>query len=413
MEKINTVIVGGGQAGIATSKHLNDVGIENIVLEKSRIAEAWRTSRWDNLVANGPAWHDRFPDKEFEDTGEDAFATKDACARYFEDYARENELPVRTGVEVIRVTENQSESGYVLDTSVGVIEASNVVAATGSFQVPVIPPVLPEIAGITQMHSQYYSNPDQIENGAVLVVGAGSSGTQIADELMCAGRDVYLSVGPHDRPPRRYRGKDFVYWLGVLGKWEMKTPPAGREHVTIAVSGAHGGHTVDFRKLAGRGMKLVGMTKEYANGKLLFEADLAKNIAEGDENYLSLLAEADAYVEQEKLDFPEEEQAKIVAQDPECLTDPTLEIDLAVANIQTIIWATGYRQNFDWLKIDCFDKRGIPIHKDGISKVPGIYFVGLPWLSMRGSSFIWGAYVDAKRIAGEIAEREASKANAS
>jgi putative flavoprotein involved in K+ transport len=297
------------------------------------------------------------------------------------------------------------DGGYIVETSDGVIHAENVVAATGPFQDPVIPPVVPADAPVIQMHSQTYRNPNQLAEGAVLVVGAGSSGSQIADELLRAGRKVFLSVGPHDRPPRSYRGKDFVYWLGVLGKWEMKTPPAGREHVTIAVSGAYGGRTVDFRKFADRGMNLVGMTKAYKDGKISFEPDLAQNVNEGDENYLSLLAEADAWVEREGADYPPEEEVKIIGPDPDCLTNPTLEVDLAAEGIKTIIWATGYRQDFGWLQVDSFDAKGAPLHDQGVSKVEGVYFLGLPWLSMRGSSFIWGVYVDAERIAGEIAGR--------
>ena len=404
--KVNTVIVGGGQAGVAASGHLARAGVDHVVLEKSRIAEAWRTARWDSLVANGPAWHDRFPDKTFDDCGGDDFATKDGCARYFEDYVAEHELPVRTGVTVTRVAPGPA-GGYLVDSSAGVFHADNVIAATGPFQDPVIPPVVPADAPVAQMHSQTYRNPDQLADGAVLVVGAGSSGSQIADELLRAGRKVFLSVGPHDRPPRRYRGKDFVFWLGVLGKWEMKTPPAGREHVTIAVSGAYGGKTVDFRKFAERGMNLVGMTKAYADGRISFEKDLAQNVNEGDENYLSLLAEADEWVEREGAGYPAEEDAKIIGPDPDCMTSPTLEIDLAGEGITTIIWATGYRQDFSWLEVDSFDAKGAPRHHQGVSAVEGIYFLGLPWLSMRGSSFIWGVYVDAERIAGHIARRSA------
>ena len=405
-EKVNTVIVGGGQAGVAASGHLSRAGVSHVVLEKSRIAEAWRTARWDSLVANGPAWHDRFPDKIFDDCGGDDFATKDGCARYFEDYVREHNLPVRTGVTVTRVA-HDPKGGYLVETSEGAFLADNVIAATGPFQDPVIPPVVAADAPVAQLHSQAYRNPDQLADGAVLVVGAGSSGSQIADELLRAGRRVFLSVGPHDRPPRRYRGKDFVYWLGVLGKWEMKTPPAGREHVTIAVSGAYGGRTVDFRQFAARGMNLVGMTKAYANGRIRFEDDPAQNVREGDENYLSLLAEADAWVAREGADYPLEEEAKIIGPDPACMTNPTLEIDLAAEGVTTIIWATGYRQDFSWLEVDSFDAKGAPLHREGVSAVEGVYFLGLPWLSMRGSSFIWGVYVDAERIAGHIATRSA------
>jgi len=406
VKDIDTLIVGAGQAGIAISAHLSWAGIENIVLEKNRIAEAWRTSRWDSLVANGPAWHDRFPDKEFDDTHGDAFATKESVTRYFEDYATEHSLPIKTGVEVHKVTASEDGSGYVVETSDGTYRARNIVAATGPFQIPVMPPVVPQAAPVTQIHSQTYRNPEQLEAGAVLVVGAGSSGTQIAEELLRSGRDVYLSVGPHDRPPRGYRGHDFCYWLGVLGKWEMKTPPVGREHVTIAVSGANGGHTVDFRLLAERGMKLIGMTKDYNDGIVSFHSDLVANIANGDESYLSLLAEADAYAAENALDVPEEPEAKVIDRDPDCVSNPILEVNLAEANITTIIWATGYRQDFSWLDVDTFNENGNPSHHRGVSKVPGIYFLGLPWLSMRGSSFIWGVYQDAKYLAEHIALRD-------
>lgn len=408
VEKINTLIVGSGQAGLAMSEHLSNKSVEHLILEKERIAERWRTARWDSLVANGPAWHDRFPSKEFENISPDGFPTKNGVVEYFEQFAEQIKAPVRCGIEVTRASPIKGQSGYHVTTTDGEFEVQNIVAATGPFQVPVIPPVVPETDGLTQIHSFYYRNPESLPEGAVLVVGAGSSGSQIADELLRSGREVYLSVGPHDRPPRRYRGKDFVWWLGELGKWQMKTPPAGREHVTIAVSGAHGGHTVDFRELASRGMKLVGMTQTCENGVMTFASDLADNIREGDANLLSLLEEADAYIEAKGLDFPPEPEAKIIRPEPDCMTNPILELDLAKANIKTILWATGFVQDFSWLEVDTFDGKGKPLHENGASPVPGIYFLGLPWLSMRGSSFIWGVWQDAKNLASQIAERNRS-----
>ena len=404
-EIVNTLVVGGGQAGLAMSEHLRDNGVEHLVLERDRIAERWRTNRWDSLVANGPAWHDRFPTKEFGDIDGAGFPTKDSVTAYFEEFADQIEAPIRCGVEVLSAEQDQSGSGFIVETTQGTVQAANIVAATGPFQHPVIPPVVPKDVDVLQMHSTAYRNPEQIPKGAVMVVGAGSSGSQIADELLRSGRKVFLSVGPHDRPPRSYRGKDFCWWLGVLGKWEMKTPPAGREHVTIAVSGAYGGHTVDFRELAERGMNLCGMTQAYKDGTLTFASDLAKNIKEGDENHLSLLAEADAYVTAQNLDLPLEEEAKIIRPEPDCMTNPTLSIDLVAQGISTIIWATGFKQDFNWLKVDAFHKDGRPDHADGVSKHDGIYFLGLPWLSMRGSSFIWGVWVDAKNLGHHIANR--------
>lgn len=406
IDKVHTLVVGAGQAGLAMSEHLANHGIDHLVLERDRIAERWRTARWNSLVANGPAWHDRFPTREFSKTGPDGFPGKDEIVEYFEAFADQIKAPVRCGVEVLAVEKNTSETGFTVETPEGQINAENVVAATGPFQVPVIPPIIPDTADITQIHSTAYKKPEQLDEGGVLIVGAGSSGSQIADELCRSGRKVYLSVGPHDRPPRRYRGKDFVWWLGVLGKWQMKTPPAGREHVTIAVSGANGGNTVDFRNFALHGINLLGMTRDYQNGTLSFAADLAENIKEGDANYLSLLREADAYLEANGIDLPPEEDARKIGPDPEAMTNPTLELNLAEAGITTIIWATGFVQDFKWLKVDTFDDDGKPFHDRGVSKEPGIYFLGLPWLSMRGSSFIWGVWEDAKYLANHIAKQE-------
>ena len=196
------------------------------------------------------------------------------------------------------------------------------VAATGPFQRPVIPAVIPADAPVTQIHSNAYKNPEQLPAGGVLVVGAGSSGTQIADELLRNGRQVYLSIGPHDRPPRSYRGRDFVWWLGVLGKWDLEPPESNTAHVTIAVSGAHGGETVDFRRLGNNGMTLLGMTQSYKDGTLTFADDLAENIAKGDQNYLSMLDEADAYIARNKLDLPLEPEARDLGSDPDSVTHP-------------------------------------------------------------------------------------------
>jgi putative flavoprotein involved in K+ transport len=263
IEKVEVLVVGAGQAGVAMSEHLGSCGISHLVLERHRIAERWRSERWDSLVANGPAWHDRFPGMEFSNIDPEAFAPKERVADYFVDYAEMIKAPIRCGVEVSEVRRNAGRPGFCVETSDGVIEANSVVAATGPFQRPVIPAVVPDDAGIAQLHSNAYRNPDQLVEGGVLVVGAGSSGAQIADELLRAGKQVYLSVGPHDLPPRRYRGRDFVWWLGVLGKWDVPALEPGTEHVTIAVSGAHGGHTVDFRQLAGQGMTLVGRTESF------------------------------------------------------------------------------------------------------------------------------------------------------
>ena len=401
-EKVETLIVGGGQAGLAMSEHLSNCGVPHLVLERHRIAERWRSERWDSLVANGPAWHDRFPGMEFSDIDPEAFAPKERVADYFVAYAEKIAAPIRCGVEVIEVQRNVGRPGFRVETSDGVIEANSVVAATGPFQRPVMPAVVPEDAGITQIHSNAYRNPDQLPEGAVLVVGAGSSGVQIADELLRADKRVYLSVGPHDRPPRSYRGRDFVWWLGVLGKWDAEALEPGMEHVTIAVSGADGGHTIDFRRLAAQGMTLVGRTESFNDGVMHFATDLAHNLVQGDANALSVLDEADAYVTRNGLDLPQEPEARNIEPDPPCVTDPILELNLAEAGITSIVWATGFAVDYSWLKVDAVDEEGKPKHQRGISAEPGIYFLGLPWQSRRASSFIWGVWHDAKFLADHI-----------
>lgn len=406
VEKVNTLVVGAGQAGIAASEHLSNNGISHLVLERDRIAERWRSARWDSLVANGPAWHDRFPNREFGCCGPDGFPGKEDVADYFVDYAKQINAPVKTGVEVTKATRIENGTAFRIETTDGTIEADNIIAATGPFQKPVFPPIIPETDDLLQIHSNAYFNPDQLPDGGVLVVGAGSSGAQIAEELMATGRKVYLSVGPHDRPPRAYRNRDFVWWLGVLGKWDLQTPGPGTEHVTIAVSGANGGRTVDFRRFAAGGMTLVGMTERVDNGVLHFAGDLQRNVAKGDANLMSLLDEADAYAAQNGLDLPLDPDAREMWPDPNCLTHPIRSLDLAKAGVRSVIWATGYVQEYDWLNAAVFDAHGKPKHTRGVTDERGIYFLGLPWQSRRGSSFIWGVWHDAKFVADHIATQQ-------
>ena len=389
-EAVEVLVVGGGQAGLAMSEHLSAGDVPHLILERRRIAERWRSERWDSLVANGPAWHDRFPTLEFADLGPDEFASRQQVVDYFVEYATKISAPIRCGVEVTSVRRNAGRAGFRVQTTDGTFDARFVVAATGPFQRPLIPPIVPGGAGLMQMHSSGYRNPGQLADGAVLVVGAGSSGVQIADELLRA------------RPPRSYRGRDFVWWLGVLGKWDMERPPLGADHVTIAVSGTRGGRTIDFRELDARGMALLGTTASCDEGIIHFAADLSANIAHGDATYLELLAEADAYVDATGLDLAPEPAAWELGPLPSGALDPVGELDLAGAGVTSIIWATGYTVDYGWLDVDALDAHGKPHHRRGVSSEPGIYFLGLPWLSRRGSSFIWGVWQDARYLADHI-----------
>jgi putative flavoprotein involved in K+ transport len=386
------------------SEQLGRRGMPHLILERHRIAERWRSERWDGLHANGPAWHDRLPGAVIAGVDPDGFASRDQMVGYFEEYAARIAAPVRCGVAVTAVR-RADDGGFLVETSAGMIEAANVVAATGPFQKPLIPDYVPDEAGILQIHSNAYRNPDQLPSGGVLVVGAGSSGAQIADELARAGRAVHLCVGRHQRPPRRYRGRDFCYWLGVLGLWDLPIPDPSTRHVTIAVSGAYGGHTMDFRRLVERGVRLLGRARGYSQGAMQFTADLAESLAEGDASYLALLDAADAYVAQEGLDLPLEPAARELGAWPDCVSAPILTLDLAQAGIASIVWSTGFALDFSWLKLGSYDERGKPHHVRGVSDEPGLYFLGLPWLSRRSSSFIFGATQDAAYLAEHIARR--------
>lgn len=396
-QKVDTLVIGGGQSGIAMSEHLSKHDIDHLVVEKNRIAEAWRSQRWDSLVTNGPRWNDRFPGLKME--GEpDGFIHHDDLADYFESYADKIDAPIQTNVEVTQVSEIEGEARYHVKTSKGDVTAKSIVVATGPFQNPVIPAVIPENKEVKQIHSQHYKNPEQLAEGAVLVIGSGASGVQIAKELNEHGRSVYLSIGPHTRPPRRYRGKDIIWWMGVLGIWN-DTEPTEEVAKGFAVSGTG---TVDFREFARDGITLVGMTDKFVDGELYFSDDLQQTVIEGEQDYLNLLDAADKFIVENGLDFPEDPDARALLPMPDCVTHPLTKLNLKEAGITTVIWATGFKNDYSWLNLNIFDEKGKPKHSQGVTDARGVYFLGLPFLTCRGSSFIWGVWHDASHIAHKI-----------
>lgn len=402
MEKVNTVVVGGGQAGISMSEHLTNLGISHVVLEKGRVAESWRTARWDSLRANGPAWHDRLPSRKIETVPQDVFTPKDKLVEYLVDYAEQNKAPIRTGVTVLSAKKLHKKQGYHVITTDGEYEAINVVAATGAFQTPVYPKMVPQGAPVMQIHSVNYRNPEQLPEGAVLVVGAGASGGQIAEELVASGRTVYHSIGRHIRPPRFYRDREGAYWTGVLGRWDTVNRDTKR-NIALAISGVHTKMPIDYRLLASKGAVLVGRTASYANGKLFFDNDLADNIEFGNKSYLDTLDVIDAYIENNGLDLPEYPEARKLLPETEYEKNPILELDLSEAGITSIIWASGFKRDYGWLQVDTFEEDGTPSHDLGVGKQPGIYFLGLPFQTRRRSSFLFGVWYDAKYVGDYIA----------
>jgi putative flavoprotein involved in K+ transport len=405
-EYVETLIVGGGQAGLALSHILSQRGCKHVVLERGRIAERWRTERWHGLRFQFPNWSVRLPDFPYLQADPDAFATSAEIVDYLVSYANFIDAPVRCGVTVTALR-REGASRFVAETSDGPIEAGNVVIATGPYQRPIVPALLQDDASLFQVHASRYREPDQLPSGSVLVVGSGASGAQIAEELMRAGRRVYLSVSRHRRLPRRYRGRDLTWWLTALGLDQTPVENRGPDKTLPLITGAYGGHTIDFRHFAAQGATLLGRVVAARDGTLDLASDLADSLAFGDAAYAAFLDMADSHVTWHGLGMPEEPAARAVEPDPPCLVEPLRRLDLRSAGIGAVIWATGYSCDFGWIDLPVLDARGEPVHRGGMTDVPGLYFLGLQWLSKMNSSFLAGVADDAARLADHIAMRRA------
>ncbi|WFU17983.1 NAD(P)-binding domain-containing protein [Bradyrhizobium sp. CB3481] len=402
-EKIETLVIGGGQAGLTMSHQLKQRSLPHLVLERHRIAERWRSERWDGLKFQFPNWSVRLPDFPFPHDDPDAFSDTGTIIRYIEAYAELVAPPIRCGVAVTRLAQ-RGGGGFIAETTDGTISAENVVVATGPYQRKVIPDVLGDHP-IFQVHASDYKNPAQLPPGAVLVAGAGASGAQIAEELQHAGRRVYLSIARHRRLPRRYRGRDLIWWLADMRLDQMTPEERGSARLGPVISGAYGGRTIDFRNFAAEGMVLVGRIEAAQDGVIEIAPGLAESLVDGDLVYSTFLDTVDAYVKRRGLDLPEDPDARTTVADPPCVTTPLTRLDLAAEGITSVIWATGYGVDFGWIDVPVLDERGEAVHHNGISEVPGLYFLGLQWLSKMNSSFLSGVGDDAAVLADHIRTR--------
>lgn len=403
VEQIETLVIGGGQAGLVMSHRLKQRGLSHLVLERQRIAERWRSERWDGLKFQFPNWSVRLPEFPFPHSDPDAFAGTDEIIKFIDAYADFVSPPIRCGVEVTRLSQRDG-AGFLAETADGTIAADNVVVATGPYQRSVIPDLLREHP-VFQVHASNYQNPERLPPGAVLVVGAGASGAQIAEELQRAGRKVYLSVGTHRRLPRRYRGRDLIWWLAEMRIDQTPTTQRGPSALGPVISGAYGGRTIDLRRFAADGMILLGHLNSSHDGVIEIAPGLAENLANGDLAYTTFLAVVDEYVKARGLDLPEDPDARATLADPPCVTAPLTRIDLAAEGIAAVVWATGYGVDFGWIDVPVLDARGEAVHRNGITDVPGLYFLGLQWLSKMNSSFLSGAGDDADVLADHILAR--------
>lgn len=404
-EHIETVIVGAGQAGLSVSEHLTSFKCPHVLLEQNVIGDSWRNGRWDAMLSNGPAWHDRLPSLEFPNVAPDQYATAAQVADYLELYAKKVAAPVRTGVKVLRAQRNVRKKGFRIETSDGVLLADNLVAASGTMRTAKRSNLIPETEGLLQIHSSEYRNPGQLNPGGVLVVGSGASGTQIAIELMASGRSVYLSLGHNTRPPRRYRTISSAWWSSVLGQWDGPAD-SNERNATVAQSGSPMSHTIDYRALNQKGLRLVGKTDGFDNGKITFKDTLRESIEYGNRKYLENLRLADEYIARNGLELPSDREAWLIPPITDDELYPVKALDIWKDNISNVIWAHGFNIEYGWMDIDrALRDDGYPIHKYGISPEQDLYFIGLPWQVNRSSSFIWGEWNDAGLIAQTIWRR--------
>ncbi|WP_240309457.1 NAD(P)-binding domain-containing protein [Sphingomonas ginsengisoli (ex An et al. 2013)] len=375
--------------------------VPHLLLERGRIAERWRSERWDSLRFQFPNWGVELPGFAYAGKAPDDFAGRDEICRLIAAYADFINAPVREGVEVRRL--GLDGDSFAAETGAGTIVARNVVVATGPYQRPALPSFAAELGAVFQLHTSAYRNPARLPAGGVLIVGAGASGVQIAAELAASGREVWLAVGSHRRVPRRYRGYDFHHWEYALGEWDRTSAQRPAEEPPPLLTGVAGGHEVDLRGLAGTGVTLTGRVTGIHDGVATFARDLEESLAAGDAHYDRFVAAIDVHALMKNLALPPTEPSAPRPLLP-CVSDPLRRLDLAAARIGSVIWATGYRLDFEWIDLPVF-AAGKPIHDRGISPIPGLYFLGLPWLSKRKSTLLAGVGEDAEHLAAHIAAR--------
>lgn len=404
-EFIETIVIGAGQAGLAMSHHLTQRGREHVILERARIAERWRSERWDSLHFQFPNRMMSLPGHAYAGDDPDGFMHRDGVVRFITDYAMRNAAPVRCGVEVTAL--RRADNGRLrIETGAFAMEAANVVVATGPYQVPKVPH---EAAGLSprilQITANRYTNPGELPPGGVLVVGSGASGFQIVEDLLQQGRRVHYAIRGHRRVPRSYRGRDFGIWneqSGFTSQVAGTAPPGLRAPL---VTGHKGGHTANLRGLVQQGVTLLGSLRGIEDGRIFLNADLNANLDAGDEDFRAALREIDAYIESEGIDAPRDEAAEAEARSIGARVPEAESLDLAAAGITSVVWALGYGFDFGWIACPVLDERGAPIQQRGFTREPGLYFLGLPRMHRIRSAFLWGVGEDAEHLAEHIAGR--------
>jgi putative flavoprotein involved in K+ transport len=407
-ECFDTIVIGAGQAGLATGYYLSQNKQKYVILEQSStIASAW-LSRWDSFSLVLPNWTLQMPEFPYQGEEPDGFLSKDEIIKYFERFAATFNPDIRFRNKVIRVEKNPVHQNFLVHTSDHIYETANVVVATGTFQKPKIPPFSKNLSEeITQLHTSEYRNPQELPEGAILVVGSGQSGCQIAEELYQSGRKAYLCVGGATRLPRFYRGKDSIFWLREMNFFDQTVDtlesPKERFSANPFLSGKGGGRSLDLHQFAKDGVILLGHMRDAKGKKIFLLPDLKESLSKIDDFVVELKKNIDKFIETHNIEAEEESVESELSDgfDFEIIE----ELDLEAAGIKTIIWATGFRFNFSWVKFPVADEYGYPIQTRGVSEIPGLYFSGLHWLYKRRSGLPWGVGEDAAHIVEHLINR--------
>ncbi|MGJ3237072.1 MAG: flavin-containing monooxygenase [Anaerolineae bacterium] len=405
LQQHDTIIIGGGQAGLAASYYLTQQNRDHAILEKKRIGETWRSGKWDSFTLVTPNHMLQLPGFAYEGEDSDGFLTRDEVVKYLEDYVDKFDPLIRTGVEVSRVREVDIENKFLLETNIGEFVADNLIVATGTFQFPDTPEFASKLPShIKQLHSSEYKNPDTLPEGAVLVVGSAQSGCQIADELNENGREVFLCTGSANRLPRRYRGHDSFWWaeqLGIMDQTPDDLPsPKARFMPNPQVSGKNGGKTLGLHQLAQDGVQLLGRLKDINGTNLSLGEDLMDNLAQADKFAVEFKQGVDQYIEKTDMQVPESQRPVSRAGYE---VDIITRLDLEDEGITSVIWATGYNYDYSWIDFPVFDDVGYPVTERGVTEQPGLYFVGLHFLDKRKSGLLLGVGDDAAHVTEHIA----------
>jgi putative flavoprotein involved in K+ transport len=398
MKRTEVIVIGGGQAGLAMSRSLHARGIGHVVLERGRVGERWLSERWDSARLLSPNWQSRLPGYRYEGGDPNGYMRAGDVAGYLEGYARSFDCPLLTGTSVQAVEHDGGD--YVVRTDRGTWVATAVVVATGACSTPRVPAMSAGLSSdIDQLVPTRYRNPEQLAPGGVLVVGASASGIQLADEIVRSGRDVTLAVGRHRRAPRRWRGRDILKWLDEIGVWSEEVGPKGPQP-SLQLVGTDEYRNLDLEMLGRRGVRLAGRAVGIENDRVRFADDLAETMAEADAKLLALLGRIEEHIEDRGLagSLPPAERVSPLAPPA-----APASLDLHAAGYGTVLWATGFRRSYPWLKVPVLDERGEIRQGRGIADVPGLYVLGLPFLRRRNSHTLDGVGRDAVELADHLA----------